>query len=213
MPVEKVFWDNPYLTELAAKVTSVNGGMVTVDRTIAYAFSGGQESDYGTINKYPILKAEKTEQQISYSLAVDHDLHVDEEVLIKIDWDRRYKLMRLHFAAEIILELVYQNYNRPQKFGAHISADKARLDFYWPGNISSIFDFLEQEIKCLVDNDVVIKSEFSDPKSEIRCWKIENFANVPCGGTHIKRTGEIGQVSLKRNNIGKGKERIEIFLV
>ncbi|MBU2699952.1 Ser-tRNA(Ala) deacylase AlaX [Sporomusaceae bacterium BoRhaA] len=213
MQVKKVFWDDPYLTELTAKVTSINGGMVTVDRTIAYAFSGGQESDYGTINQYPILNAEKIGKQIVYSLEEEHDLHVDDEVLIKIDWERRYKLMRLHFAAEIILELVYQNYNRPEKIGAHISVDKARLDFFWQGNISQTFDFLEREANRLIDDDVMIKSEFSDQASEIRYWEIENFARVSCGGTHIKKTGEIGKVSLKRNNIGKGKERIEIILV
>ena len=41
---------------------------------------------------------------------------------------------------------------------------------------------------------------------------IDGFARVACGGTHIKRTGEVGPIKLKRNNIGKGKERIEIFL-
>jgi Ser-tRNA(Ala) deacylase AlaX len=212
MRVAKVFWDDPYLTELTAKVTSIDKERITVDRTIAYAFSGGQESDYGTIDKYPILAAATAERQIVYSLDKGHDLHVNDAVLIKIDWDRRYKLMRLHFAAEIVLELLYQNYNRPQKIGAHISADKARLDFVWPGNISLIFDFLEQATQQMVDNDVLIQSEFSDQENEIRYWQIENFSKVHCGGTHIKKTGEIGKVSLKRNNIGKGKERIEITL-
>jgi len=47
---------------------------------------------------------------------------------------------------------------------------------------------------------------------KVRYWEIENFSKVACGGTHIKKTGEIGQITLKRNNIGKGKERIEIVL-
>lgn len=213
MQVDKIFWEHPYLTELTAKVTSIDGGRITVDRTIAYAFSGGQESDSGFINQYPILQVEKIEKQIVYLLVENHVLHVNDDVLIKIDWERRYRLMRLHFAAEIILELVYQNYNRPEKIGAHISADKARLDFIWAGNISRTFDFLEKQIKCLVDNDQLITSEFSNRESEIRYWQIENFAQVSCGGTHIKHTGEIGPVLLKRNNIGKGKERIEITLV
>ncbi|HOG04600.1 MAG TPA: alanyl-tRNA editing protein, partial [Accumulibacter sp.] len=38
------------------------------------------------------------------------------------------------------------------------------------------------------------------------------FARVPCGGTHVRRTGEIGSIRLKRNNIGRGKERVEILL-
>ena len=51
---------------------------------------------------------------------------------------------------------------------------------------------------------------FSDEANQGRYWEIEGFARVPCGGTHLKRTGEIGPVTLKRVNIGKGKERIEI---
>ena len=53
MYVAKTFWDDPYLTELEAKVTSVDGDFVTVDRTIAYAFSGGQESDHGYLYSTP----------------------------------------------------------------------------------------------------------------------------------------------------------------
>lgn len=211
MNVVKMFWEAPYLTELDAKVTSVDGDYITVDRTIAFAFSGGQEGDVGTIGGFKILNAEKRDKQIVYQLE-GHTLSVDNPVRICIDWNRRYSLMRLHFAAEVVLELVYQNFNHPEKIGAHIAEDKARLDFYWQGNISQTFSFLQGEIQKLVNDDLPIKSAFSDSENEVRYWEINNFAKVPCGGTHIKRTGEIGEVVLKRNNIGKGKERIEIFL-
>jgi len=209
--VEKIFWVDPYLTKLDAVVTSVNEDFITVDRTIAFAFSGGQESDSGTIGGYNILRADKRDKQIAYQLE-GHDFSVGDPVLITIDWDRRYKLMRLHFVAEIVLELIYQNFARPEKIGAHIAENKARVDFFWEGNISKTFDFLQGEIYRLVANDLPIKSDFSDIAEEIRFWEIEGFARVPCGGTHIKKTGEIGELLLKRNNIGKGKERIEIYL-
>lgn len=54
-------------------------------------------------------------------------------------------------------------------------------------------------------------SDFADKGAEQRYWEITGFAKVPCGGTHIRHTGEVGKISLKRKNIGKGKERIEIF--
>lgn len=212
MQVRKVFWEDPYLTELSANITGVDGDIVTVDRTIAYAFSGGQESDYGTINGYAILRADKEGHQINYLLEEAHTLKIGDCVKIKIDWGRRYKIMRLHFAAEIILELVRQNFNQPDKIGAHIAADKARLDFAWPGNITEIFGFLENRSNKIVEANLPIKSEFDDEENEIRYWEIDGFARVFCGGTHIKSTGEIGKLTLKRNNIGKGKERIEIYL-
>jgi Ser-tRNA(Ala) deacylase AlaX len=213
MTTEKIFWSDPYQTELIATVTSVNGTVVTLDKTIFYAFAGGQESDRGAIHGFKVFKAEKRDdKEIYYTLEDGHDLKPGDEVIVEIDWSRRYRLMRLHFAAEIILELVYQRFNRPEKLGAHIAEDKARLDFNWEGSISRIFPLLEQKANELINADLPIKSEFSDRDNERRYWEIEDFGKVSCGGTHIRRTGEIGPISLKRNNIGKGKERIDIYL-
>jgi len=212
MPAEKIFWEDPYLSELKARITSVSGDMVTLDRTIFYAASGGQEADTGTIGGVPVTGAEKQGTEIFYTLQGPHGFDTGDEVLVRIDWERRYCLMRLHFAAEIILELVYRSFNRPAKIGANISADKARLDFLWDGRISDAFPVLEAEAKKLIDADLPIESAYSDREQEKRFWEIEGFAKVSCGGTHVKRTGEVGSIRLRRNNIGKGKERIEITL-
>lgn len=212
MAVAKIFWEDPYLTELPARVTGVNQAVITVDKTIAFAFSGGQESDRGTVGGYGILKAEKGGKEIFYTLPADHALRIGDDVLITIDWERRYKIMRLHFAAEIILELITRNFGGPDKTGAHIAVDKARIDFAWPGSIAQTFEFLQKESGRIIGADLPVNSEYSDRENEIRYWEIENFARVPCGGTHIKKTGEIGAIALKRNNIGKGRERIEIIL-
>lgn len=209
MDVEKVFWTQPYLRELEAVVTGVDGEWVTVDRTILFAFSGGQESDCGTIGGYEVLEAKKCGKQIFYRLG-KNDLQTGEKVLQRIAWERRYKLMRGHFAAELVLELVGQNFKRPEKIGAHIAEDKARIDFVWAGNIAETFVLLQEKLQQIIADDLAIESEFSDILSEERYWKIDGFAKVLCGGTHIKRTGEVGVVLLKRNNIGKGKERIEL---
>lgn len=212
MGVDKIFWRNPYLTEIEAKLTSVNDNIVTLDKTIAFAFSGGQQSDSGTIGGYDIIEAKKVNKEIFYTLSQDHCLTMGDYVVVKIDWEKRYRLMKLHFAAELVLELVYQNFNNPEKIGANITSDKARVDFYWDGKISEIFPYLDNKIKELIDSNHDIISDFSDEENERRYWKIDGFARVSCGGTHLKSTGEIGKISLKRNNLGKGKERIEIYL-
>ncbi|SFG31921.1 hypothetical protein [Sporolactobacillus nakayamae] len=129
-----------------------------------------------------------------------------------IDWPRRYRLMRLHFAAELVLEHVYQFFHHPEKIGANINEDKARIDFYWEGSIATIFPELTQRVNQMITEDLPIISAFSDEQNQRRYWRIEGFAQVPCGGTHLRRTGEIGPIYLKRRNLGKGKERIEIFL-
>lgn len=212
MSVEKAFWENPYLASLSAKVTTVKDNVVTVDRTIAFAFSGGQASDSGTINGYDILRAEKVDKEIFYTIG-EHALSVGDEVLIQIEWEKRYRIMKLHFAAEIILELVNQNFGHPEKIGANISDTKARIDFVWNGNISETFPFLQREANQIIEMNLPITSDFNDAENEERYWAIKGFGKVACGGTHLKTTGEIGPIKLRRDNIGKGKERVEITLV
>jgi len=200
------------LKALEAIVTSVNGDEITLDQTIIYAFSGGQQSDSGTIKGLPVINAKNVDHEIYYTLPSGHELQVGDNVMLCIEWEKRYKLMRLHFAAELVLELVYQNYGHPEKVGANITEDKARVDFIWVGNINVIFPVLLQNIQDLIERNLSIVSAFSDATQENRYWEIDGFAKVPCGGTHIKQTGEIGSIRLKRNNVGRDKERIEIFL-
>jgi Ser-tRNA(Ala) deacylase AlaX len=206
----KVFWEDPYLTRWDTHVTSVNGSDITVAETIFFAFSGGQESDRGTIAGRQVLEARKRGEQIVYTLPQGHGLGPGDRVTIAIDWGRRYRLMRLHFAAELILELVTRKLGAVEKIGAHIAQDKARIDFKWDENISTLFPALQSEAARIVGENRDIVSAFSDAAEELRYWEIEGFSRVPCGGTHPRRTGEIGRIELKRKNVGKGKERIEV---
>lgn len=208
----KIFWQDPYLTELDTFIKSVNGPKITVSETIFYAFSGGQESDTGTIGGYPVLKAEKHNKEIFYTLDEHHDLKIGDKVKMAIDWDRRYQLMRLHFAAEVVLELICQHFPDVIKVGAHIAQDKSRIDFQWNQNITPHISMLQQEAQHIIDSNQDIISAFSDEQNERRYWKINEFSQVPCGGTHIKKTGEMGIIRLKRTNPGKGRERIEIYV-
>ena len=85
------------------------------------------------------------------------------------------------------------------------------MDFKWDGNISEIFPQLLKHAEEIIESDLPITSQFSDEEKERRYWEIKGFAKVDCGGTHIKRTGEIGNLVLKRKSLGSDKERIEIY--
>ena len=161
---------------------------------------------------FPILDARKTGNDIIYRLPAGHDLQQRQPVDIVIDWQRRYRLMRLHFAAEIVLELMYRALPGVEKIGAHIAADKARVDFAWPENITSLLLHVQERVDAIIAADRPIISDFSDRAAGCRFWEIPDFARVPCGGTHLRRSGEIGAVTLKRCNLGKAKERIEVLL-
>ncbi len=210
---KKIFWEDPYLTQLETRIASVKDNDITVEQTIFYAFSGGQESDYGTIGDHRVLQARKEDKEIVYTLENSHSLKPGDQIRMNIDWERRYQLMRLHFAAEIVLELVYQKLNSIKKIGAHIAQDKARIDFEWDKNISTVLPLIQKEALGIIEANQEIMSAFSDEEKEERYWEIRKFARVSCGGTHLRRTGEIGEIELKRKNPGKGKERIEIYLL
>ena len=66
----KLFWENPYQTELTTTITSLMENDLTLAETILYAFSGGQEGDAGTIADRVVLAARKQEREIIYTLAV-----------------------------------------------------------------------------------------------------------------------------------------------
>lgn len=209
--MKKVFWEDPYLQKLQTTVVSVEGERILFKETIAFSFSGGQESDKASVNGVSILGSVIKDNLIYYTLPEGHGLTEGAVANMEIYWPRRYRLMRLHFAAELILELVTQKYHL-EKIGAHISEDKARIDFISDKNISDTFQDLLSSYNQIIEKDMVIEKGYLDLKNQRRYWKIEGFAEVPCGGTHVKSTKEVGFVSLKRVNIGKGKERIEIKL-
>lgn len=209
---KKVFWADPYKTSLSTTVTSVSGPDITLSETIFFAFSGGQESDAGTIEDHAVSAAQKQGQEIVYTLADDHGLVTGQAVLVQIDWVRRYRLMRLHFAAELVLELFYKKLSGVSKVGAHIAQDKARIDFAWPDSIAPLLPVMASDANSIIAADLEIKTAFDDEPNERRYWETSGFSRVPCGGTHVKRTGEIGTIKLKRNNKGRGNERVEIYL-
>jgi Ser-tRNA(Ala) deacylase AlaX len=208
----KLFWQDPYRTELDTRVADVSGAQIMLAETILYAQHGGQERDHGTIGAHPVLDASWQGHEIVYTVPPEHGLAVGEAVRLSLDWTRRYRLMRLHFAAELVLEITTRRLAGIEKIGAHIAADKARIDFAWPAGIGAELPAIGAAVRALIDADRTIESAFTDVAAERRCWRIAGFAEVACGGTHPRRTGEVGRLALQRRNLGRGKERIEITL-
>ena len=103
-----------------------------------------------------------------------------------IDWPRRTRLMRLHFAAELVLEISTQKWNLA-KVGAHIAETKARIDFKCDTPITPRLAEILTAFNEVIDRDVPIEKGYSEVAAQRRFWKIEGFAQVPCGGTHVIR--------------------------
>jgi alanyl-tRNA synthetase len=213
----KLFWNDPYQTECTAKVTSIDGNKVKLDQSIFYAFSGGQESDSGTINNIPVILATKQGDKediidITYELESAPTFKVGDTVEVKIDEQKRAQLRKLHSVAHVMYYFVIEKLGKLQIVGSNITSNKARMDFVYDKPINEILPEIESNLNTFLSEDYTITSTEDPNKPDLRWWKCEEWA-MPCGGTHVKSTKEIGQIKLKRKNIGTGKERIEVTLM
>jgi alanyl-tRNA synthetase len=214
---EKIFWIYPYLTELKAKITKIENNKVSLDKTIFYAFSGGQESDEGTIGGIKVVNAIKIGDkeniiEIDYELEREPDFKVGDEVEVIIDKNKRKKIMRLHSAAHIVYYFALERLGALNMIGSNLTSEKSRMDFVYDKPISEFLPQIEKKTNEFIADDHKIERIFDDKNPDLLYWICENW-KMPCGGTHVKNTNEIGKVRLKRVNIGKGKERIEIYLI
>lgn len=228
--MRKVFWENPYQQSLETNVSQVDGNVVVFAETIGFSECGGQESDQVTINDMKVISSHMDKCHpflIYYLLPEGHNLVVGTNVIMKIDGMRRYLLMRLHFSCELILILMNRLFNKTpegvelkpeeidtviKKRGAHIAQDGARVDFECAVNISEYFPKILEEYNKIIVADLPIEKGFFDEANQIRYWRLPNIATVPCGGTHVRSTGEVGAIKLKRDRANKGVERIRITL-
>jgi Ser-tRNA(Ala) deacylase AlaX len=228
--MKKIFWADPYLTKLKTKVLDIQGNEILFEETIGYSESGGQESDKVTVNGIQVLSSRMNKHApflIYYTLPEGHSFSVRDTVLMEIDWLRRNRLMRLHFTCELVLVLINRLFNGTQngielkpeeidtvikKRGAHMAETGSRVDFECSKNISDYFPFILSEYNKIIAADLPIEKGFLNEAAEVRYWRLPNIAMVPCGGTHVHSTREIGAIDLKRDRANKGVERIRITL-
>jgi misacylated tRNA(Ala) deacylase len=180
---EFVFRSDSYLKSLRATVTEVtpDGGIV-LDRTILYAASGGQPNDTGrlstadgrTVSIVNVIHPEGDKARIVHLPAPGGPaLVVGEEITIDLDWERRYRLMRMHTA----LHLLSVAFPFPVT-GGSVGEDKGRLDFDNPGLIKTM------------------KVKPPMGQGRVRLIRIGDVDLQPCGGTHVANTAEIGPLRL-----------------
>ncbi len=212
----KLFWEDPYLTQCTAVVTESNANKVKLDQTIFFAFSGGQASDEGTIGGINVIEAVKQGDKeniidIEYTLEAEPSFKVGDIITIKINPERRRKLRNLHSAAHILYYLSQDFIGKVKIIGSNVAPEKARMDFLYEKPLNNILPQLELRMNNFISEEHKIVMKNDEEKEDLRWWTCGEW-KMPCGGTHVRSVREIGMVTLKRVNIGKGKERIEIYL-
>ena len=208
----RLYDDDPYLTTTKARVVNINGNQVELDKTIFYPESGGQTGDTGTIGGVRVLDTHICNGRIFHETESPLQVFLGRTVEIELDWGRRYRIMKLHSASHLMEYFLFQKLGRLDRLGSSVDEKKDRSDYAYEGRLT-LEDLVAvgEETNAFIGEgyDITIESDPDQPGKRIwRCGYIE----MPCGGTHVMNTSEIGSIKLKRKNPGKGKERVETSL-
>ena len=234
MLTEELFRADSYLKECEATVESINDkGGIVLDRSVFYPTGGGQPGDSGVL-----VRGDGTEIAIITTVKGDGDenvVHVPAEgsalpapgdtVTARIDWDRRYKHMRMHTGLHLMCAVVPHGVT-----GGKIGADKSSLDFDI-GDATLDKEAITEGINKLVADDHTVGARWitdeeldsnpdlvrtmsvSPPRAsgKVRLLDIPEVDLQPCGGTHLAQTGEVGRIRVSKiENKGKRNRRVNI---
>ncbi len=233
--MELIFRDDAYQRSCTAKVVSAGADGVRLDRTVFYPTGGGQPGDTGVLrlacgSEIRIVDTRKGEGH-------DEVLHIAEdgaalpapgsEVAAEIDWDRRHRLMRMHTCMHLLCAVITGDVT-----GGQVGDAKSRLDFNLP-DTQLDKEAISAALNKLVEADHPVQSRWIDEAEleanpqlvrtmsvkppmgagKVRLLEIEGVDLQPCGGTHVRRTGEIGPVRIgKIENKGRQNRRVNIHL-
>lgn len=237
---ELLFRTDAYLTQSPVRILAINErGGILLDRTPFYATSGGQPGDTGTLTwsdgTCPVATTvydsdKSTVVHVPAEGAAVPPVGID--AMIALDWARRHRHMRMHTALHLLCALV--------KFpvtGGQIGAEESRLDFDIPEAGSIDRETIEADLNRLVtENHPVSERWITDDElianpglvrtmsvkppmgaGRIRLVAIGTDGSVdlqPCGGTHVRATGEIGGLAItKIEKKGKQNRRLRLALV
>lgn len=228
-----IYQQDSYLREYESTLTRLTGDLLFFDATIFHPRSGGVDHDKG----YIIVNGEKVEVvevfinkdtgEVAHKVSKPISLPVGTIVRMILDWDRRYKLMRLHTAAHILSAVMYTEY------GALISGGNITPDYAYDDYTIEKFDkelllraiekaneivkrdlevkiyWLPREEALKIPGIVKLAERMPPEIKELRIVEIPGVDVQADGGPHVKKTSEIGEiVFIKAENKGKNKKRL-----
>ena len=218
MPTKLLFRENPYRLKFEARVSRIDGRNMVLDQTCFYPQGGGQVGDAGEIDGIRVVDTRMDEDQkaVIHVLESEPNLKICETIHGCIDWNRRYRIMRLHSAAHIVYYLMQEVYGgncKPVSSGL-LDEKKDRSDYVFTDKLDKEkLEEVERRANEVISKNHEIKVWGDKDNPHRRYWKIDPFPVMACGGTHVKNTEEIGRIIVKRGHKpGRGKERIEILL-
>ena len=232
---EELFRDDAYLQECTATVTAVDGTGIRLDRTVFYPMGGGQPGDTGVIKRADgstiaiadTRKGDAPGEIVHVPTAPVASLAPGETVTAAIDWARRHRHMRMHSCLHLLCAAVPAGVT-----GGSIGDGKGRLDFD-AGELTLDKAAIEVKLNELVAQNLSLSARWIDDaelaahpelvrtmsvkppsgQGRVRLMEVAGTDLQPCGGTHVRATGEIGAVRVdKIESKGKRNRRVSLSL-
>ena len=221
---EKVYLENPYLRQLEARIVEKkydnNKYYLKTNKTIFYPnLAGGQPGDKGTINGIEVLEAYEDGDDIIHVLG--ENIHSD-RVKMAIDWNTRFDYMQQHSGQHLLSSVFYKLFNG-ETIGFYIGKEYVYIDVNIPKISDEEIEKVESFANKIVFSNFSIKTYVvekedmdkipvrKDPNinSNIRIVEIDEIDFSPCCGTHVRSTGEIGLIKIRKVESYKGNIRVE----
>ncbi len=229
MPTALLYLRDAYLRDVSATVTTVDAGRVALDRTVFYPTGGGQPHDTGTLGGARVVDVRKEGDEV-WHVVEGPVPDIGATVEAHLDWDRRYALMRTHTALHVLCGVIWHRWGKAVT-GGNMEPLSARMDFEFDplpeGFGATIESAVNEELAAarpievrfmpretaLDDGDLIRTRVNLVPPSvtELRIIDIVGLDKQADGGTHVRRTDEVGRIRVvKTESKGKTNKRIRL---
>jgi alanyl-tRNA synthetase len=218
---DRLYYTDSYLRQFAARIVerSADGCTVYLDRTAFYPASGGQPCDTGAIAGVPVLDVADEGQRIAHRLAAPLDAG---PVECAIDWSRRFDHMQQH-TGQHLLSAVFEESFGLHTVSFHLGAESSSIDLEGgPVEPGAVLD-AERRANGIVFENRPVAVDFqtaaevqglrkaTDREGTLRIVSIDGLDRSACGGTHVRATGEVGPILLRKLDKVRQTVRVEFL--
>jgi alanyl-tRNA synthetase len=219
---ERLYYTDARLTEFSARVVEVAGNRVYLDRTAFYPTSGGQQFDLGTLGDARVVDVVDEDVRIAHVLEKPARFAAGDELGGRVDWTRRFDHMQQH-TGQHLLSAVFDELFGHKTVSVHFGDESATLDLDASSLSRERALKAERRANEIVFENRPITVTFEDSTTatglrkavdrtgELRIIEIAGVDRSACGGTHVRGTGEIGAVTVRRVEKYKQSTRVEFI--
>ena len=222
---ERLYYEDAYRTNFVAQVTErltlQDQPAVRLSQSAFYPTSGGQPHDTGSLNGTAVVDVQVGADGAVLHLLAHSLLEETKSVNGQIDWSRRYDHMQQHSGQHLLSQVFYRGLGL-ETVSVHFGDVLNTLDLDGPPLSASQLATVETAANETVWQDRPIRAYWITEaekemvplrraptvQGKMRIVEIEKFDWSACGGTHVRRTGEIGQISLLRIEKHRGRSRV-----